>query len=120
MSKSYIPQDWKVSILKKQRNYCAGKDCAKLHNGRKLQVTLSSHFDHIRPEAMDGKNIKSNIQALCPNCHSEKTRKDRVRIKKWKEIYGKKDSIGVKPVKFKPYKIKPYKIKPYKPPKMKW
>lgn len=81
-----ISMKTKVQVLKRQRGYCAGEHCAKLHHGRKImQIDLStSHFDHKRPIAMLGKNIPSNIQALCPTCHMEKTRADRVRIKKWK------------------------------------
>lgn len=55
-----------------------------------MKVDMYSQFDHIRPAGMDGKNIPSNIQALCPGCHSAKTREDRLRIKKWKEKHKPK------------------------------
>ena len=97
--RKHIPKLWKEKILNKQRNYCAGKDCAKLHHGKKMKVDMYSNFDHIRPLAMDGKNILSNIQGLCATCHQAKTRADRLRIKKWKE--------GKKPVRKKPRKKRP-------------
>ena len=88
-SRDRVPNSWKTEIIGKQRSYCAGKNCAKLHHTtRKQKVDIYTHFDHIRPIAMNGKNTKSNIQALCPKCHMEKTRKDRERIKKWKQQYG--------------------------------
>ena len=102
---------WKEEIIKKQRYYCAGTDCAKIHHGKKMKVTVTSQFDHKIPEAMNGKNIKSNIQAMCPNCHAEKTRKDRVKIKQWNEKQKKKDPLGFKPIKIKPIKFKPPKFK---------
>ena len=111
MSKSYVPIAWKEEIIKKQRGYCASPNCAKLHHGKKMKVTLTSHFDHKIPEAMNGKNIKLNIQALCPNCHAEKSRKDRVKIKEWKEKQDKKDPFRIKPIKIKPIKVKPPKFK---------
>ena len=86
----YIPKIWKEKILKKQRNFCAGKDCAKLHNGRKLKIDMYSHFDHIRPLGMNGDHKISNIQALCPGCHQAKKREDRHKISEWKKKYEKK------------------------------
>ena len=100
----HIPKLWKENIIKEQRGYCAGKNCARLHRGRKMKVDMYSQFDHIRPTGMDGKNIPSNIQALCPGCHSAKTREDRLRIKKWKEKHNDNDIW--KPPKFKPPKFK--------------
>ena len=80
---------------------------------------MYSQFDHIRPTGMDGKNIPSNIQALCPGCHSAKTREDRLRIKKWKEKH--KSKTDKKPKKGKKRKTKSpfddfYKPPVYKPP----
>lgn len=103
-ARKHIHKSWKEKILKKQHNYCAGKNCAKLHHGKKMKVEMYSHFDHIRPLAMNGKNILSNIQALCATCHQAKTREDRVRIKKWKEKHGLYGGIRIKPI--KPPKIK--------------
>ncbi|UCD14584.1 MAG: HNH endonuclease [Thermoplasmatales archaeon] len=63
-----------------------------------MKVDVYSHFDHIRPLAMKGKNILSNIQALCATCHQAKTREDRVRIKKWKKKQGPLADFGIKPI----------------------
>lgn len=90
MSKRTISSEWKTKIIKRQRGYCAGKNCAKLHNGKKLKIDLYANFDHTKPLAMDGKNILSNIKALCPGCHAEKTRSDREKIRMWKEKNKKK------------------------------
>ena len=86
MSNSFIPQEIKVKVLKCQRNICAGKTCAKLHNGtQKMKVDLTDQFDHIKPESMGGENAYPNIQALCPECYREKSRIERARIRKDKK-----------------------------------
>ena len=69
----------KEEILLRQKGKCAGKTCSKEH-GKKMPVNIRSHFDHIKPLALGGKDIVSNIQALCANCHQKKTRKDRKKI----------------------------------------
>lgn len=69
----------KDKILERQKGKCAGKKCSQ-HHGKKLPVNIRSHFDHIKPLALGGKDIRSNIQALCANCHQEKTREDRKKI----------------------------------------
>ena len=91
MSNSFITQEIKVKVLKCQRNICAGKTCAKLHNGtQKMKVDLTDQFDHIKPESMGGETTYSNIQALCQKCYSEKNRAERLRIKKENKNMGKK------------------------------
>jgi len=125
-----VPTDWKTDILEKQKGKCAGKECKKTH-GKKMPVDIFANFDHTKAIALGGKNIKSNVTALCANCHQRKTRKDREKIriqkkkekktpKKSKKKTGKKkiiDSKMVLPL-IKPFKIK--KIKMYKPPVFKW
>lgn len=64
-------------ILERQKNRCAM--C-----GRKLKPE-EYHFDHKKPLALGGKDDISNIQALCPNCHHIKTKRDRHRIAKEKK-----------------------------------
>jgi len=102
----HIPASWKEQIIKKQRGYCASKDCAKLHHGKKMKITMRSNFDHIKPLAMNGKHIQSNVQALCPGCHSAKTRADRAKIAEWKKKHPKSliDEI-LKPPKLPKYKF---------------
>lgn len=75
-----IPMIWRDKILMRQKNKCAGKECAKIHNGKKLMVNNRSDFDHIKPLALGGKHELNNIQALCPGCHRLKTREDRYNI----------------------------------------
>jgi 5-methylcytosine-specific restriction endonuclease McrA len=46
------------------------KNCNKL-----LPATFE--IDHIQPLSQGGKEVLSNLQALCPNCHREKTNPER-------------------------------------------
>lgn len=80
-----VPMIWRDKILMRQNNKCAGKDCAKLHNGKKLMVNNRSDFDHIKPLALGGKHTLTNLQALCPGCHRLKTREDRYNISQKKK-----------------------------------
>ena len=83
MSESLIPHEIKVKVLKRQRNICASKTCAKLHNEtKKMKVTLTDQFVYTKPESMGGETAYPNIQALCPKCYREKNRLERIRIKK--------------------------------------
>ena len=66
-------------ILRRQNGKCAGKYCAKEH-GKRIPVNIRNHFDHIKPLVLGGKDISSNIQALCANCHQLKTREDHKKI----------------------------------------
>ncbi|MCL4399175.1 HNH endonuclease, partial [Candidatus Parvarchaeota archaeon] len=43
----------------------------------------------IKPYAKGGETDTSNIQALCANCHSKKTNKDRVKEIKQKRAHRK-------------------------------
>ena len=38
------------------------------------------HVDHIRPLHFGGTNDRDNLQCLCPNCHQEKTSKERLSL----------------------------------------
>ena len=93
--REYIPTIWRDKILIKQKSKCAGKDCAKLHNGKKLMVNIRSDFDHIIPLALGGKHKLSNIQALCPGCHRLKTREDRYKISQAKKKKKNKKDSGL-------------------------
>ena len=42
------------------------------------------HIDHIKPHSEGGSDLDSNLQALCPNCHAEKTEADRHKKKQAK------------------------------------
>lgn len=88
--REHVPMIWRDKILMRQKNKCAGKDCAKLHNGKKLMVNNRSDFDHIKPLALGGKHTLSNLQALCPGCHRLKTREDKYNISQAKKRKKKK------------------------------
>lgn len=62
----------KESVLKGQDYRCArcGTDLSR----------MVPNFDHRKPLALGGEDELYNIQALCANCHAEKTREDRHKI----------------------------------------
>jgi len=41
------------------------------------RVTEAKHLDHITPKAQGGTDDESNLQPLCPDCHAEKSNRDR-------------------------------------------
>jgi hypothetical protein len=51
-------------LLKKQKNKCL----------RCKQVNPNLEIDHIVPYAVGGLTELENLQALCPNCHAQKSR----------------------------------------------
>jgi 5-methylcytosine-specific restriction endonuclease McrA len=55
-------------VYSKQKGKCAG--CNKWLD------PLHTHYDHIKPWALGGRTIVKNCQALCANCHSEKTKRE--------------------------------------------
>lgn len=55
----------KDSICTDQNNLCAS--C-------KSYLELTVNIDHIVPLQAGGSNNRSNLHALCPNCHARKTR----------------------------------------------
>jgi len=67
----------KDKILQRQKGLCAGKDCKKIHNGKRIPINIRNNFDHIIPLKLGGKDNISNMQGLCANCHQLKTREDR-------------------------------------------
>ena len=77
--------EWeKTRILERQNYKCAM--CGKtLKYGR-------IHFDHKKPLALGGKDDLRNIQALCPECHHIKTKRDRHLIAKAKKRKKKEES----------------------------
>ena len=90
-------------ILERQKYKCNNNDCK--HRFRPYGRFHPS-FDHIKPVASDGKTTLKNVQALCLDCHFEKTRDDRAKIaiqKKRKEKGSSFTNFGkdmLKPVKF--------------------
>lgn len=93
--------DWVHKVLKKQKYKCSGKNCAKMHNGKRMPVGSNRDIDHKRALKLGGKHILSNLQALCPNCHSEKTKEDRRKIAQSKKR-GVRGKINTNPFAIKP------------------
>lgn len=52
------------------------------------------HIDHIKEFSGGGSDRASNLQALCPNCHAEKTEQDRYRKKQAKIRSKEKQESG--------------------------
>ncbi len=65
-----IPEAVKSEVLFRQRYRCAM--CGRIN--RFLE------FDHIIPVALGGSSDVNNVQALCPECHRNKTKVDRLLI----------------------------------------
>lgn len=59
-----------TALVEKQSGKCA--DCKVAFSS-----SLMPHFDHIKPLAKGGGNEIENFQALCPNCHDKKSRRER-------------------------------------------
>ena len=63
--------------VKRQRNKCA--DCPKklwhpiLKCGLNVKGSVKPHFDHKKPRSRGGSSTLANCQALCPDCHDEKS-----------------------------------------------
>ena len=59
-------QKLRRSILDRDKGLCQA--CMKA--GR---VSIATHVDHITPKARGGSDAPGNLQALCAECHKEKT-----------------------------------------------
>ncbi len=74
--------EWEKQVILERQNY----RCAMC--GKRLKPGVI-HFDHKKPLALGGEDDISNIQALCPECHHIKTKRDRHKI-----VKAKKESSG--------------------------
>ncbi len=103
-SSKKIEKDSRRSFTQSQKNEIwdrQGGRCAKCDKPLKRAAT---HYDHKIPHEKGGKTEVKNGQALCANCHSIKSNKDRL----------KKVDIKRKPKSNVPFgfgEIKPPKIK---------
>ena len=64
-----ISEEFRTNFFKENK-YCNNKECNIL-----LQID-EREIDHIIPLSHDGTNDLSNLQALCKECHGDKTRND--------------------------------------------
>lgn len=87
-SSRYISESVKKQVLNRQNNRCANSPMRPALNLSNYQCLLwkcndgyfdmaGCQFDHINEHCLTGDSSVSNIQALCPNCHSVKTKKFR-------------------------------------------
>lgn len=65
--KRYVPEKIKKNVAYSQDHKCNG--CDKL-------LPPSHEIDHVIPLYLGGLNVESNLQALCAECHNEKTVED--------------------------------------------
>ena len=84
-----IPEAVKFEVLNRQNHQCAM--CGKF-----LRIY---EFDHVVPVALGGTSDVNNVQALCPECHSFKTKFDRLLISRVKEMSTPKKNLVLKTVK---------------------
>jgi 5-methylcytosine-specific restriction endonuclease McrA len=71
----------KAEVCLRQRGRCALCE-------EKLSVEID--FDHVIPLALGGKQTLDNFEALCRDCHKDKTRLDRWQIAKAERQAGRK------------------------------
>lgn len=69
-------------ILKKEISYRQSYKCNKCSE----LLPPSFQIDHIIPWSISNDDSEENLQALCPNCHSNKTQKENMRIIQYKKI----------------------------------
>ena len=81
----YISKADRIKLWKKQKGRCA--ICK-----RKLDPH-NYHIDHKKPLALGGKNTLSNLQLLCPNCHSLKSKEDQKKIAEKRKQERAKDFL---------------------------
>jgi 5-methylcytosine-specific restriction endonuclease McrA len=88
-----------MSVFEKRANFSdavkeavwkrAGGRCESCGN----RITLTPHYDHIRPTALSDDGSLSNCQLLCTACHGGKTRKERPAIDKVRNIMKRRMGI---------------------------
>jgi 5-methylcytosine-specific restriction endonuclease McrA len=78
--------------VKERVAYKSGDCCKKCD--RKIEGKLRAEFDHAIPLILGGKHAESNLQLLCHECHSAKTKLD-VKLKA-KVARVRKRHLGIK------------------------
>lgn len=82
MPKRRLRESVKKRIACSQQWKCVGEDC------RMPDRTLPSTYqvDHVVPHALGGTDDVSNLRALCPTCHADKTQREHAWILLSKKI----------------------------------
>ena len=73
-SSGYLSNADKQMIVRRQGGVCAGFPPNQCPTNKRIRSTADCEFDHIRAYRMGQYTDPSNIQALCHNCHVNKTR----------------------------------------------
>ena len=92
-------KDHKRQISKSEKNEVWERQNGKCARCHKQLIPSATQYDHIKPYAKGGETDTSNIQALCANCHSKKTNKDRVKEIKQKRAHKKeREEYWINPI----------------------
>ena len=82
-----VAKSQKNEVLLRQHNKCAM--CKKELN------SVSTHFDHIKEVYKGGPSTIKNLQALCANCHSLKTHKDKLKATEKKKANNRNGNDSI-------------------------
>ena len=92
-------KDHKRQISKSEKNEVWERQNGKCARCHKQLIPSATQYDHIKPYAKGGETDTSNIQALCANCHSKKTNRDRVKEIKQKRAHKKeREEYWINPI----------------------
>lgn len=72
-----VAESTKKRVAASQRWQCSA--CKEL-------LPSTFQVDHIMPLAVGGSNEVSNLTAMCPGCHAEKTQDEHVRVDAYRDI----------------------------------
>lgn len=112
--RKYLTKKEKEIILNRQNNKCANSIFNPAINLKDYKCLLWKYqegyfddagydFDHINEVCITSNNSLDNYQALCPNCHSVKTKK----FRKQKNMFTSEEiEYGYQIMEIEPYKKK--------------
>jgi len=89
----FAPKKRKRSLTAADKKRIAAKQNWKCKKCKRL-LPARYHIDHIKEFSGGGSDRESNLQALCSNCHSEKTEQDRHKKKQAKIRSKEKEESG--------------------------
>jgi 5-methylcytosine-specific restriction endonuclease McrA len=82
--RTQIKRDSKRTFSKTVKNHVWNNQNGKCKGCRHQLKPSSTHYDHIKAWEDGGKSTEENCQALCANCHMDKTNEDRLKKQKKK------------------------------------